>query len=256
MKVAIIAPVDMLELAALTDYHLVLPHMVTESKIYERFYTDVEGFKILDNGAAEPEGLSGDPSYLHDIGLHTGCHELVVPDALGDCERTIRLARSFERSVRRRDFSYVGVAQGGTLAELVKCVNYFSHCDWIDTLALPRIINKIHKTQRFNPIEPLMKEYAPNFPGGVHCLGASSWIREVVAIDELGLVRGIDTSLPIVMGLANRNIRFDGYEARRGGYFSEKVERNQPRWRQICDNVGTYLDWAGYIGVENSPEAS
>lgn len=243
MRVAIIAPVDMLELAALTDYHLILPHMM-ENDTYARFYTEVGGFKILDNGAAEPSGLVVDPNELHEIGISCGVSDIVVPDELSSCDRTIELARAFSRSARPGQFGYIGVAQGNTLAEIIKCVNYFSHCDWITTLALPRILCKMHKMQRYTLVEGLYKEYAQDFPGGFHLLGASEWIREILAIDELGLVRGVDTSLPIVMGLAGWRIT-DEYTARRPNYFSEQVDRNTTRWRLIRDNVGTYLEWAG-----------
>lgn len=243
MRVAIIAPIDMLELAALTDYHLILPHLM-ENDSYARFYSEVGGFKILDNGAAEPEGLSGDPSYLHDIGLHTNCDELVIPDALGDCSATIELARAFERHARRGRFGYVGVAQGRTIAEVVKCINYFSHCEWITTLALPRLLNNepfLHH-QRFSLVEPIFGEYGSQFPGGIHCLGASKWMREIVALDEAGCVRGMDTSLPIVMGLDHRNLA-DDYVARKPNYFNAKVDRNSLQWEVIKNNVKRYLDW-------------
>lgn len=239
MKVALITPIDLLDMAALSDYHLLLPHLF-DDETYRRFYTSAEGFKILDNGAAE--GYSADHHELHDLGFAWGCDEIVVPDALLDCEATIAMARSFEPHARVGTFRYVGVAQGRTLAEVIKCITFFEHCPWITTLALPRGLNKIHKTQRFSLIEPVMKEFKFE---ALHCLGASSWVREVVALDSTGVVRGMDTSLPVVLGLDGVSVRDDQYHDRQPDFFNQVVERGSFIWKTIYDNVTTYLDWAG-----------
>lgn len=242
MKIALITPIDLLDLATLSDYHLVLPHLMEDER-YRRFYTDAVGYKILDNGAAE--GVDVDQHQLHDLGHQLRADELVVPDALEDGNRTIELAQGFERFARPEQFRYVGVAQGRSVAEVVKCINYFSHCEWIRVLALPRSLNKIHKTQRFTLIEPVMKEYGDHFDA-VHCLGASSWIREVVAIDSTHVVRGMDTSLPVVLGLEGLSVRDDTYRPRQADYFERTVERDTYTWKVIFDNVTTYLDWGGH----------
>jgi hypothetical protein len=252
VKIALITPIDMLDLAGLSDYHLLLPHLF-DNEQYRRFYTDVKGFKILDNGAAE--GYSTDHNELHDLGLAWSVDEIVVPDVLGDCDATIDLARKFEPYVREHDFRYVGVAQGRTIAELLKCITYFQYAPWITTLALPRHINTIHHTQRFNLIEPIVKEFKFD---AVHCLGASSWIREVLAIDSLGCVRGMDTSLPVVLGLEGMALRDDNYVPRQPDFFDRQVERKGYTWEVIYDNCRTYLDWGGQriVGLDEDAETS
>jgi hypothetical protein len=250
MKLALITPIDMLDLAGLSDYHLMLPQLYDDER-YRRFYTDVEGFKILDNGAAE--GYVADPRELHDLGLALGANEIVVPDALEETDATIDLARRFGPYACPDEFSYVGVAQGRTVAEIIKCITFFEHTEWITTLALPRILNNIHKTTRFNLVVPIMKEYKFN---AVHCLGASSWVREVIALADDTEVRGMDTSLPIVMGLAGRSLR-DAYVGRSPGYFDEEVDRNTTKWKVIEDNVRTYFDWArqDFGGLDKDTQA-
>ena len=239
MKIALITPIDLLDLAALSDYHLLLPQLFL-NKRYREFYDDVPGFKILDNGANED--FVTDFRELQDIAHAWSVDEIVVPDILGDCNATIDLARSFEKYAQPNDFRYVGVAQGRTLSEVVKCITYFEHNEWVSTLALPRVLNTIHKTQRFNLIEPIAKEYRFD---AIHCLGASSWIREVVAIDALGIVRGMDTSLPVVLGLDGRSLADDQYIKRQSGYFDRVVERGSYTWKVIYDNVTRYFEWAG-----------
>jgi hypothetical protein len=239
MKVALITPFDLLDLAAVSSYHLLLPQYF-DNKRYREFYDDAVGFKILDNGANE--NYNADFRELTDMGHAWDVNEIVVPDVLGDAQATIDLARSFERYAQPDRFHYVGVAQGRTLAEVIKCINYYHVTEWITTLALPRVLNTIHKTQRFNLIEPIAKEY--DF-GAIHCLGGSSWVREVVAIDALGLVRGMDTSLPIVLGLDGKSLADDQYISRQADYFDRVVERSSLTWKVIDDNVRKFFDWAG-----------
>ena len=239
MKIALITPFDLLDLAALSDYHLLLPQHYTNAR-YREFYETVPGFKILDNGANED--YYADFRRLQDLAHAWNVNEVVVPDSMGDCAGTIDLARSFEKYAQPDDFGYVGVAQGRTLAEVIKSITFFEHCGWVRTLALPRILNTIHKTQRFNLVEPIVKEYKFS---AVHCLGGSSWIREVVAIDSLGIVRGMDTSMPIVLGLDGRSLADDQYIDRQSNYFDRIVERGSYTWKVIDDNVRRFFDWAG-----------
>jgi len=238
VKAAIITPIDLLDLAALSDYHLILPQLYSNDT-YRRFYDDVGGFKILDNGAAE--GHRADYVELHDIGIQCGVDEIVVPDSLCDCNRTIELAREFEPHVRS-EFRYVGVAQGSTIAEILKCITYYSFTGWVTTLALPRVINNIHWSQRLSLIEPIVKEFQFD---AIHCLGGSAWVREVVALQGTGHVRGMDTSMPVVLGLASKSLVDEGYVQRQPNYFDVQVERNSYVWELIYDNVRTYLQWAG-----------
>ena len=239
MKVALITPFDLLDLAALSDYHLLLPQYFTNTR-YREFYNDVDGYKILDNGANEKYSI--DFRDLQDIALAWGVDEIVVPDVMGDAQGTIELVRSFEKYAQPDTFRYAGVAQGRTLAEVIRTINLYHVCDWVTTLALPRILNTIHKTQRFNLIEPVAKEYKFD---AIHCLGGSSWIREVVAIDALQIVRGVDTSLPIVLGLHGISLSDDRYISRQSNYFERTVERGSLTWKVIYDNVTRFFDWAG-----------
>jgi hypothetical protein len=53
--------------------------------------------------------------------------------------------------------------------------------------------------------------------------------------------RGIDTSLPIVMGYADRDVILDEYVSRPPDYF------DITNYKSTMDhNVDTYLEWANY----------
>jgi hypothetical protein len=249
VQLALITPIDLLDFAGLSNYHLLLPQLFTNDK-YRRFYSDARGHKILDNGVAE--GHVMDYRRLQDIALAWQVDEVVVPDVMGDCQGTIDLARDFEKYAQPTSYHYVGVAQGRTLAEVIKCITFFQYCDYVSVLALPRILNTIHKTQRFHLIEPIAKEFKFD---AIHCLGASSWVREVIALDSLGIVRGMDTSLPVVLGLGGRGLADDLYMDRPADYFDRQVERGSLTWKVIDDNVRRYFDWAGasYGSGEEAP---
>jgi hypothetical protein len=238
MRVAIIAPYSMLELAALSDYHLVLPQH-TKERSYSKFYAEVQGWKILDNGAAE--GFLYGPQTLHRMAHTYGFDEIVVSDVLGDATETISLTRQFAEHVEPERFKYMGVLQGRELKDVLKTLYYYETCEWIDSIALPRILCQLAKTQRLHLATAIQEN--TRF-GSIHALGASSWIREHVALDGVG-VRGIDTSLPIVLGLQGLSIRDDVYRSRPEDYFQTEVHRSSRTWEVIVQNVRTYLDWVG-----------
>jgi hypothetical protein len=172
--------------------------------------------------------------------------EVVVPDKMGDCDTTIKMARAFEKIARAHpEFKYVGVVQGRNMAEHVKCARALSFLDYIRVLALPRNMCKVHRLQRyyFAEVIPEMSDMAARWDA-IHCLGASSWTREIVALTELPLIRGIDTSMPVVLGLAWLDLATTSdYTPRPIGYFKlAAVDQSQEVY--IERNVRTYLEWA------------
>lgn len=258
MKVALIPPTDCIEIVERfnTGYHLVLPQMFINDAVYRLFYKDVDGFKILDNGVAE--GVSIYHMDLHDVASTLQADEIVVPDVMGDCGETIESARRFEHWARPDQYDYVGVLQGQNMAEVMKCLTFFSNCNWIKNIAVPRILNVlIDKTFRYTFLNALV-EHDLNDPeraygfNSIHCLGYSSWEREVVALETLPNVRGVDTSFPFVMALADRPIRSE-YKARAPHYFQAIVDRRSTQWELMNDNVRFFLDWAGCDYKEAPP---
>lgn len=240
MKVAHIVPTSLLDLTKFNDYHLVLPHLLDQSREYFDFYRDVSGHKILDNGVAE--GVDFDWHLLFQYGFKIGAAEIVVPDVMGNCNATIELARKFEPFAKaHREFKYIGVVQGKSMVEIVKCFTWFQLAGWINVLAIPRVLaNTIHKDIRPNFVTAFEDQIKDSFEA-VHFLGASSNIKEVLLLkDTIG--RGIDTSMPAVMGLDKRLIDVDGYVGRQDGFFEAKATQKQLMC--IEHNLNTYVDWA------------
>ncbi len=260
MKIALIAPIDCLDLVAEfnTMYHLVLPDIYMLSPVYRNFYREIDGYKILDNGAAE--GTIFDHSELHHIASDLGADEIVIPDHIGDFYRTVESARSFKNWARPEQYIYAGVLQGQTASEVMACMNFYDGEEWINRIHVPRYLNRmIFKAFRQEFLSAMyMNSRTAARPyrfKDYHCLGASEWIRESAALSENSIIRGMDTSLPFSMGLENKSMSFGhDYVGRQRDYFNITVPRSSSAWGVINDNIRTYLEWAQCLYIQ--PETS
>lgn len=241
MKIAHILPTSILGLTRFNDYHLVLPHLLEKDPEYREFYAnDAGGLKILDNGIAE--GVNYSWEGLLKWADVIGAAEIVVPDVMGDCNATMDSVKLFEPFAKAHpEYKYMGVLQGKSYSELVKCLNFYMYSvPWVSVLAVPRVLaNTIHKQIRVNFVDAFAEDLVTRFDA-VHFLGASNWIREIVLLNET-IGRGIDTSLCGVMGLDNRLIDSDTYVPRQIDYFEAKPKSKQLMY--IEENIRTYNKW-------------
>lgn len=254
MDLAIIAPPKCLELTALSpNFGMVLPEAMHLSPDYVRFFKELEGYKVLDNGLVEGRQFTG--TELHHLAYQVDAQCVVVPDAFRDTDTTIRLARDFDRH-RNPDLDYMGVLQGMDLSEILKCLYFFDNaCEWMTHIGIPRIVNELHKMQRVTLIESILKQQSVGNlrPFKLHALGGSKWITEVVALREYGC-HSMDTSLPVVLGLEGFGLHHE-YVTRQDDFMERDVDRNSTTWRVLEDNCRTFLDWAGERGRFDSEEA-
>ncbi len=189
---------------------------------------------------------------LMTLGKELQVDEVVIPDVLSSCNATINLIRQFEVHAIGTDYEgwrpkFMGVAQGRTLAEIMKCMHYLEGKGWVSTLALPRIMNyNIHRQARSALAESLAG-YGSRFSEAkaIHCLGSSSWIREVVVLGEIEGVRSMDTSLPVVLGLEGISVHANIHQARRPDFFDRTIPRASKEWEITYDNCTTFREWAG-----------
>lgn len=222
-----------------------LPHLAHQKR-YKGFYQkrSREGdYIILDNGAAE--GVEFGPKHLHTIAEFLGANEIVVPDVLGDTEETLARALAFSRYARP-EFRYMAVIQGQSVDEALKCLNAFTSMPtlaYVTTIGIPRILSTtVHKNFRLTLAEFITEQHL-DAALEYHALGASAFIREVILLSEYEVIRGIDTSMPIYMGLEGLDIRTDAYIPRPEGYFDADKDH-----KQVGVNIDTYVDWAGGAG--------
>jgi len=208
---------------------------------YLNHYKGGSDFKILDNGVAE--GVETPWDDLFNIATQLGVHEIVVPDVMGNCDATIDSALDFKKNARA-GFQYMGVAQGRSLTEVVKCSVALDKMGYMTTLGLPRVLNRtIHKTFRSAYLETILQREVYDFTA-IHCLGTSEWIQEVKALADMNnpKLRGIDTSLPCVMGLAGKRLGEHEYRGRTGDFFG--AVSTPFTWEECYRNCVTFLEWA------------
>jgi hypothetical protein len=149
MKLALIPPFAYAAQMLRTDYQLVLPECfrnehytrvvynmrMNDPKVYNAF----EQFIILDNGAAE--GNAWHPQALMAIGREFRVSEIVIPDELGDLEITLDMLEFFEDNTSEEDrsqFGFMGVVQGGNIAQIGRCAEAFADKDYVTTVGIPR----------------------------------------------------------------------------------------------------------------------
>lgn len=212
---------------------------------------------ILDNGAAE--GVEFGARRLFSMAESIEANEIVVPDTLEDTVDTISKAKAFV-PYARPDFKYMAVVQGKNMAEVMRCLFFYSTAPdmmYITAIGIPRILCKQNKAFRTNLAEFIIKE-ALHTQFQIHFLGQSPWVREVASLaaivdgheahhwDAVGF-RGIDTSFPIYMGQQGLHIDDGGpYKSRPEEYFDWTHDRPHITMR----NVRTYLQWANCAVVE------
>jgi hypothetical protein len=246
VKLALIPPNSLASFLAKTDYHLILPPQVKE---IPTFVQPLQGYRILDNGAAEGQTISMNRLEILVAGTEgLSFHEVVAPDKLTDCDASIYGAKGMVTFKQRfPHIQIMAVVQGKTLQEVMKSWAAYMYMDWIDVIGVPRTLCiQFGRDSRLNLIHHLTT------PGNnygyevkpVHCLGAYyQFPEECRELASTGLVRGMDSSLPFVLGL--NGLTFDDVPqtlSRPDNYFAAQATGQQ--LELINDNVTRYIKWS------------
>jgi hypothetical protein len=147
-----------------------------------------------------------------------------------------------------RSRQVMAVAQGQTLGQLSDCFRQLQNMPWIDTIALPRIVNNM-----FGPEARLdfVHRNQGNITKPVHFLGSTyHYPGEMFNAHLSGLVRSMDTSLPYVLALAGKQIGEADYVIK-DELFKRPVDYfnfipSPAVMEVISRNVATCLNWVGY----------
>lgn len=252
MKVAFITPTAHLHTHGnFSDYHMILPEQLgtfTDNEYYTFYKSLANGYKILDNGAAEGNQLH--PVDLIQLAFEMQVDEIVVPDEMGDARVTMLKAMEFKHIARRHPtrFKYMAVLQGRTLAQIDECLNMYLTESWIDTIAFPRCLQEYwHPYVRAEFIFYAQKR-TRQYKKGIHCLGATVYPYEVWKLARLGVVRGIDTCVPAEFARRGIEMEIDQvYKGRLPEFFRWHAARTEDEWL-LNKNYQTYLEWATYEG--------
>lgn len=249
MEVAFIEPY-----AHMRDYdtgiHMVLPEALDDFDYFE-YYRSLDGYKILDNGAAEGKdpGHRSTWEYLIETAKSVRVNEIIVPDAMGNSTTTQRRAILFEKWLVQQDFDYraykwMGVVHGNSFPEIMACMYTLAGLEFITVLGLPRILsNNIGRDVRVNIlstpdiVNELIRE---GFPDGVHCLGGARWAKEAIMLADLP-VRSIDTSYVASMSIAGKDISNGAYVPRPKKFWDQTypdvnlADRNHEKYLEWCN---------------------
>jgi hypothetical protein len=240
VRLALIPPDSLAEMMTLTDLHLLLPEQL--DRLPGDFIRSLKGYKILDNGIAEGMGtpINRLLQYIDDFLID----ELVLPDIIQDCDETIASARTYAGLKSRfPTLKLMGVAQGKSMAEVLKCATALTYMDHVDVIGFPRWwLSAFGTTFRADFARSIVRD--GDFPKQIHCLGGNPlWPDEPYALSQNPGIRSMDTSLPFVYGL-HRQYLPSKHEIWRGaGYFQSEVFSDYQR-EVIEANVRLYIRWA------------
>ena len=153
------------------DIDLILLHKLIDNKEYLDYYENIyKGYKILDNSAFElGEGL--DSELLLKYAEKIKANEIIIPDAYGDKDKTIKLFNDFEKKyLKKENFNYkiMVVPQGKDEKDYDKCLKYFINKKNINTIG----INKLFKRNNSNKLSNLINEIKKN-KKEIHFLGCN-----------------------------------------------------------------------------------
>lgn len=244
-KYSAVAPPEFLlmlkEHGLLGDYHLVLAHDVVERpKLYEELFNCSEhedDFIIMDNSLCE----LGKPVTREvmkeacDI-LQPDC--VVLPDCLQERGKTLMStgralgewsAYGVLDNVKN---GFMVVPQGKTYDIVIDCiVDLHSFIDGgapINYWSIPKVISEVHGSRM--PILRFFEEVLP-YPGDacIHLLGFGNLIKDDLRCAKHSLVMGIDSALPVRMGLNAQVLNSCTLDDSRRGDFWEQAIKHAKR---------------------------
>jgi hypothetical protein len=260
MRVGLIPPRGLENFALASRFHMALaiPSLI-QRRAYGGMYKRVVSmgdYVILDNGAAEGELA---PNYaLWEMAEALQPSELVVPDAMGECDDTLAAARQFFKgeyvfkTEKYPDMKYMAVVQGRTKADLHRCVDAFVQLP-VNTIGIPRHLLASTVVRGTDPKATVRIDLAnwidAHYPGRfeIHLLGTSiEWIGEVRAAAKYAShIRSVDTSLPFNYALQGIPLTsFVEKVSRPKLYFANDWSPNA-KVNLVRSNIDVFLTWAG-----------
>lgn len=248
MRLALIPPRGMEELALRSNFHLALAH-ITHSDYLRTYGVAAKrgDFIVMDNGVAEGQLIS--TKNLMVAAQRLGAHELVIPDVLGDARATRTaieefLTQAYHMPKAYHSAEYFAVAQGSNLGEVRDLVSWLAPQMSIRTVGIPRLLMKMTMLSARIDLANWIED---TFPGRfkIHLLGANSlWPREIVSVCKYAPhVRSIDTSMPFAYAMAGErlDVKYTAKISRPPQYF--EIPHDKDCTDLIHRNIHTMLGW-------------
>jgi hypothetical protein len=258
VKLALIPPLSWLSTSTVTNYQLMLPHLLVDQRYadhYRALAARKDQYVILDNGEAEGKNHFSS-AQLVGMGIYVRVNEVVVPDVIRDQVETLNRMSQFFKEIHdlRNDafgkndvntLKYMGVAQGTNYKEVYDCIQMMMslHKDRIHTIALPRHLLETtgDNTIRLSLAEDIKADH-PN--KRIHCLGASpKWPMEMLELAKQGIVDGMDTSMPYNWAYEAVRLNEAKWEIKRPTRYFSRPARNFDQ-DILHYNIGLCRRWA------------
>lgn len=214
MKVAHIVPIPNLPQIKGSPLHMCLAPIAKHDQEYFQFYkSEAENgsYVILDNGMFEGEMLSTDE--ILDIYFKIGASEVIAPDILGSCDKTIREVEEFSQKISE-NVKVMGVPHGSDLSSLSRCFsslfrNRKRFC--ISTIGVSYLAFEAANAvpRSFYLANILVSIRDTEYPE-CHLLGVSKkrdGIRELLVLKRFSNIRSVDTSIAACAAMAGFSIR-------------------------------------------------
>lgn len=259
---------------SMTDYDYALVHLFEKDPEYFDLFRSAlsKGREvILDNSVFELEEAFDPDKFLTWIKLLKPTY-YIVPDALEDADRTIvnmqNWIDTFEADVPRK-CKKIGVVQGQTYEDLVRCYQYMDKVAKVDKIAISFDYSYYRKVfphpnkliswafGRVKLLGDLVRDGILNKEKPHHLLGCGTPGEGILYnTPDFNFIDSVDTSNPVVHGL--KGIRYEGSL----GLFRKEstklcdlinVNVTEKQQEDILNNILDFkLLWEGNYGTKNN----
>ena len=249
MRVAILAPWNLLQYSALSNYHLTLLHLY-KIKEYKEFYLERArqgDFITLDNGANE--GVDIDDADLVDAAIEYEVSEVVAPDQPRDgeesTERTLAFLSQYKPTLVARNILTMGCPHGQSRRQWLHNVRLIAPL--VTTLGVSK---KVEEIDHGDLQRPELVELVIDMSPKIHLLGADStywWIKRYDHwYNQLRGVRSVDTQKLVAAGLQDVPLDQMTTKAEVGSFDLSKAALVTAEHQDdiIRNNIRTYMEWA------------
>ena len=217
VKIAHEAPISIFnEVQTRTDYDYCLVHLLGESEEYRRkfFKAKEEGREIYLDTSIFELGTAFEASRFAEWIKLLKPDYYFAPDALEDCNKTIAQMQSWNDEYGDIEGKKIGVVQGKTYEEIVRCYQYMDEVSGADMIAISFDYSYYNKTVphpnkylswalgRAKLLSDLLNNGIINTKKDHHLLGCGLPIEfKFYQHDDFDWIRSIDTSNPVVHGI-------------------------------------------------------
>jgi hypothetical protein len=221
----------------LGDYHLLLAHDVaSQPTLYHDIFHDVDAYIIMDNSTVEL-GHPVDTDVMLVACAAVPADVVVLPDTIRDAEATIRDCVIYSLEWGKAKLGpFMVVPQGETWTELCACAQTLSYLPNISAWGVGRFVQAVLGSRI--PFTWWLRNIT--LDPTIHMLGFSDHVHDDIRAMHMPCVAGIDSAVPIRMGLAEIGLDAFIKTPPRGDYWETASEVTE----LVRYNLAVARSWA------------